>query len=57
MIIAAHRVIIVVIDLIGPDTGMVIAAIGIIATAIVAIATDGGIPWRRLAQARSLAVL
>jgi hypothetical protein len=39
----------------GRDIGTDIAAIGIIATAIVAIAMGGGIHWPRSVQGRSLA--
>ena len=39
-----------------PDTGTVIAAIGIIVMAIVAIMTGGGIRWQLSAQVLSLAV-
>jgi len=46
----------VAIGLTDPDTGTAIAAIGIIATVIVATVTDGGIRWRHSALARSLAV-
>jgi hypothetical protein len=38
----------------GRDIGTDIAAIGIIATVIVAIAMGGGIHWQRSAQVRSL---
>jgi len=39
----------------GRDVGTDIVAIGIIATAIVAIAMGGGIHWQRSVQVRSLA--
>ncbi|MBB4092228.1 hypothetical protein GGQ79_000701 [Ochrobactrum pecoris] len=55
MTIAARRVTIMDIDPTGQDIGTVIVAIVIIAMAIVAITTGGGIHWRRLAQVRSLA--
>ncbi|ERI13446.1 hypothetical protein O206_08235 [Ochrobactrum sp. EGD-AQ16] len=54
-IIADRRAISGAIGTIDPATGTVTGVIGIIATAIVAIAMGGGIRWRLLAQAPLLA--
>jgi hypothetical protein len=54
--IAARHVTIMAIGPTGRDTGTVIAAIGIIVMAIVAIMTGGGIRWQLSAQVLSLAV-